>query len=66
MSPYDGVVFHESPLLLALYSLLEPVLVDYSVLACILLDLVTCYVLGRVGEIVARDLLRKQKLEKVG
>jgi len=64
LSPYDGVVFHESPLLLHLYSLFEPILVDYSTLACILLDLLTCYVLGLVGDRVAVNLLQKQKEDK--
>ena len=58
------MVFHESPLLLHLYSLFEPILVDYSTLACILLDLLTCYVLGLVGDRVAVNLLQKQKDDK--
>ena len=66
LSPYDGVVFHESPLLLQLYSVLEPVLVHYSVPAFILLDLLTCALLCRVGEAVAASLLEAQKREKKG
>ena len=57
-------MFHESPLLLLVYSVLEPVLVNYSILAFILLDLLTCFVLCTVGEKVALALLDAQKQNK--
>ncbi|XP_023321735.1 phosphatidylinositol glycan anchor biosynthesis class U protein [Eurytemora carolleeae] len=64
LSPYDGVVFHESPLLLRLYILLEPILVDYSTLSFILLDLLTCLILGKIGDEFAKTLLSDQKRDK--
>ena len=64
LSPYDGVVFHESPLLLRLYILLEPLLVNYSTLSFILLDLFTCVLLGQIGDGLAKTLLSEQKRDK--
>jgi phosphatidylinositol glycan class U len=64
LCPYDGVVFHESPLLLRLYILLEPLLVQYATFSFILLDLITCALLCKIGDEFANTLLSDQKRDK--
>jgi len=63
-SPYDGVLFHESPLLLQLYTCMEYILVDNSVLMSIILDLITCFIMSDAGYYAAALMLRHQKLDK--
>ena len=58
------MVFHESPLILHLYTLFEPILIDRSTLTFIILDLVTCAILGEVGRLFAEELLKLQKANK--
>ena len=64
LSPYDGVVFHESPIFLFINYVFEPLLSHNSNLAFILLDLTTCAILCKLGEDYAVSLLEKQKSEK--
>ena len=61
MSPYEGVVYHESPLLLFLFSCLESLLVQHSVLVFIAGDLLTCHLLGRLGRAAALAMLEHQQ-----
>lgn len=61
LSPYEGAVFHESPLLLFLFTALESLLVRHSVLVFIAGDLLTCHLLARLGRSVARAMLAQQQ-----
>ena len=56
LSPYDGVVFHETPLTLVVFSVLG---CDPSVLSWLFIigDLLTGLVLFKVGEVVSRQML---------
>ena len=56
MSPYDGVVFHETPLTLVVFSALgcDPATLSWLF---IIGDLVTALILFKVGEIVSRQTL---------
>ena len=58
------MVFHETPLLLFLFSSLESLLVQHAQVAFIVGDLVTCHVLARLGGAAARALLDRQKEEQ--
>jgi hypothetical protein len=61
LSPYDGVVYHESPLQLFLFTLLDQLLVQHSVLVYIAGDLLTCYLLSRLGQAAALAMLSLQR-----
>ena len=54
MSPYDGVVFHETPLSLLIFSVLDSGYISWLFM---LGDLVTGFILYKVGEQVAGDRL---------
>ena len=61
LSPYSGVIFHETPLSLYLFSLLGNNQTYLSWLF-ILADLLTAYTLGRLGEAVTRQRLISQEV----
>ena len=58
-SPYSGVVFHETPLALGVFSVLgcDPKYVSWLFIAA---DLVTSFLLAKVGEIVANKRLSQE------
>ena len=58
-SPYSGVVFHETPLALGVFSVLgsDPKYVCWLFIAA---DLVTSYLLAKVGEVVANQRLSEE------
>jgi hypothetical protein len=62
LSPYDGMVYHESPLLITLFSALESLLAGRSALLLYIGgDLLTCAVLARLGGAAARAMLAQQQ-----
>lgn len=64
-SPYDGVVFHETPLALLFFSFVRENLPDWIPGLCILGDLLTSFILSRLGKAAARSFLSKQDKELV-
>jgi len=64
LSAYDGVLFHETPLLLQLYTSMEHILINRSVFVFIFLDLVTCFLLSISGYSAAALMIKDQKRDK--
>lgn len=60
-SPYEGVVFHETPLALFVFSLVKSQSDLISRLLFILGDLITCLILSKLGEIVAKERMLEQE-----
>jgi len=59
--PYAGVLFHETPLALKFFTFLFSYLTESCVnLVFIVGDILTAYILGKVAELVAMNLLSKQ------
>eukprot|EP00088_Acartia_fossae_P048873 TRINITY_DN5345_c0_g1_i2.p1 TRINITY_DN5345_c0_g1~~TRINITY_DN5345_c0_g1_i2.p1 ORF type:complete len:337 (-),score=30.97 TRINITY_DN5345_c0_g1_i2:174-1184(-) len=61
LSPYDGVLFHETPIMLQLYTVMENILVHRSLLVFIVLDLLTCLLVSEAGYYGAALMLQQQK-----
>merc|ERR1719420_2757266 len=59
MSPYSGVVFHETPITLSVFSVLGCDS-DYIRALFIVADLLTGFLLFKVGEVVARETLLEE------
>jgi len=64
-SPYDGVIFHETPLALVFFSFLGDNLPGFTNGLCILGDLVTSFILSRLGAASAKAFLCAQDKELV-
>ena len=62
-SPYDGVIFHETPLALVFFSFLGDNLPGFTNGLCILGDLVTSFILSRLGAASAKAFLCAQDKE---
>lgn len=60
-SPYQGVVFHETPLALFVFSLVQNQSEILSRFLFILGDLITCIILSKLGEAVARQRILDQE-----
>lgn len=61
LSPYEGVVYHESPLLVHLFCWLEDLVLAHSHLVFVAGDLVTCHLLSRLGRSLALGLQASQR-----
>jgi len=60
-SPYQGVVFHETPLALFVFSLVQTQTEIISRLLFIIGDLISCVILSKLGEIVVRQRILDQE-----
>jgi hypothetical protein len=64
LDPYSGVIFHETPFAVKFFTFLfENLNQTHANYIFILGDVLTAIVLGKVAEIVAVNLLKKQNLE---
>ena len=63
LAPYDGVIFHETPLALVAFSVLQGPFVHWLFL---LGDLLTALCLAKLGKVVAQQRLVQQEAERRG
>ena len=65
LDPYSGVLFHETPLALKLFSILyENLSAPLANMIFVLGDILTAVVLGKVADLVASNLLIQQEKDK--
>jgi len=63
-SPYEGVIFHETPLALVFFSFIGQNLPSSAIHGlCILGDLITSFLLAKLGKAAAKSFLSHQKKE---
>lgn len=65
-SPYQGVVYHETPLALVLFSLIQGQSAKLASWLFILGDLATCVALAKLAEVVVRQRLVEQEQARAG